>query len=64
MRKVFMLVILLFVWVLLLSQPIISFEKLKYDFGEIKEEAGPHEYSFKYVNDGDEVFQITNVKPG
>jgi len=52
------------IWGLLLSQPIIEFETLKYDFGNIKEEAGPHEFDFNFINIGDVPFRLLNVKAG
>ena len=64
MKKIIVIIIMLITWVLLLSQPIIEFETLKYDFGKIKEEAGPHEFDFKFVNTGNESFRIINVKAG
>ena len=64
MRRIVIINILLLAWVILQSQPIIEFETLRHDYGEIKEEAGPHEFNFKFINAGDEVFQLTNVKPG
>ena len=64
MRRIIVITILLITWTSLLSQPIIEFETLKYDFGEIKEEAGPHEFDFKFINTGDESFRLINVKAG
>jgi len=64
MKKIISIVILLFATVLLLSQPIIEFETLVYDYGRIKEEAGPHEVDFKFVNTGDEPFRIIKVTAG
>jgi len=55
---------LLSVGLLLLAQPIIEFETLIYDFGRIKEEAGPHKVDFKFSNTGDEPFRILKVKAG
>ena len=59
-----MITILLLTWVLLLSQPIIEFKTLKYNFGNIKEEAGPHEFDFSFINTGDESFRLIKVKAG
>ena len=64
MKKIIIIVILLFVGVLILAQPIIEFETLVYDFGRIKEEAGPYNVDFKFSNTGDESFRLTKVKTG
>lgn len=64
MKKAIALIILLLIWVLLLSQPIIEFETLVYDFGRIKEEAGPYNVDFKFSNTGDESFRLIKVKAG
>ncbi|MCK5051829.1 MAG: DUF1573 domain-containing protein [Candidatus Cloacimonetes bacterium] len=64
MKKIIVIIILLFVGVLLLSQPIIEFETLKYDYGRIKEEAGPHKVDFNFFNTGDEPFRILKVTAG
>ncbi len=56
MRRIVIISILLLAWVILQSQPIIEFETLRHDFGEIKEEAGPYEFNFKFINAGDETF--------
>ena len=64
MRRLIVIIVMLITWVLLLSQPIIEFETLKYDFGKIKEEAGPHEFDFKFVNTGNESFRLIKVKAG
>ena len=64
MKRITLLLILLFVCVLLLSQPIIEFETLEYDFGRIKEEEGPHKVDFEFSNTGDESFHLLDVKAG
>ena len=64
MKRVFVLIIILFIWVSLLSLPIIEFETLKYDFGRIKEEEGPHQIDFKFSNTGDEPFRLIDVNAG
>ncbi len=64
MKKIILIVILLFTAVLLLSQPIIEFETLLYDYGRIKEEEGPHKVDFKFFNTGDEPFRIIKVDAG
>jgi len=64
MKRKIIFTYLILAWVILQGQPIIEFETLRHDFGEIKEEAGPHEYSFKFFNVGNEAFQLKNVKPG
>lgn len=64
MKRIVVIVMLLSVGLLLLAQPIIEFETLIYDFGRIKEEAGPHKVDFKFSNTGDEPFRILKVKAG
>jgi len=64
MKRIIIITILLVAGTLLLSQPIIEFKTLKHDFGKIKEEAGPHEFDFKFINTGDESFRLINVKAG
>lgn len=64
MKKAIVLITLLLIWVLLLSQPNLEFETLVYDFGRIKEEAGPYNVDFKFSNTGDESFHLIKVKAG
>lgn len=64
MKRVIVIVILLLAGTLLLSQPIIEFETLIYDYGRIKEEEGPHKFDFKFSNTGDEPFRIIRVHAG
>lgn len=44
--------------------PSIEFETKKYDYGTIKEEAGPAKCTFHFKNVGDAPLKLTNVKPG
>ncbi len=44
------------------SQGALSFEKTTHDFGEVKEENGPVEYSFLFTNTGDQSIKITSVR--
>ena len=44
------------------GQKSIVFDKVDHDFGEIREEGGYAEYTFNFVNQGDEPIRITNVK--
>jgi len=64
MKRAIAFILIMFIWVLLVSQPIIEFETLKYDFGRIKEEGGPHQIDFKFSNTGDKSFRLLNVKAG
>ena len=64
MKRIIIITILLIAWVLLISQPIIEFETLEYNFGKIIEEEGPHEFDFKFINTGDASFRLINVKAG
>ncbi|WP_370089690.1 DUF1573 domain-containing protein [Ekhidna sp.] len=61
MKSVFCLVILLST-VSVFGQSKLNFPVSDYDFGEIKEEGGAAEYTFHFVNVGEEPIQITNVK--
>ena len=64
MKRIIVIITFLLAGVLLLSQPIIEFETLVYDFGRIKEEEGPHGFDFKFSNTGDESFRLIRVKAG
>ena len=46
----------------IMGQGILEFEKDLYDFGQIKEQDGATEYSFLFVNVGDQPLQIRDVK--
>jgi len=47
---------------IILAQPKIEFDKTDHDFGDIEEEGGYAEFTFNFVNEGDEPIKITNVK--
>ncbi len=64
MKRIIVIAFFLLVAVILLSQPIIEFETLIYDYGRIKEEEGPHKFDFKFSNTGDEPFRIIRVHAG
>ena len=64
MKRIVVMIIFLLTWMLLLSQPLIEFERLEYDFGKIKEEVGPHKVDFKFSNTGDAPFHLIKVKAG
>ena len=64
MKRIIIITILLLTWLLLLSQPIIEFETLEQDIGKIKEESGPHQIDFKYINTGSEPLRLLDVKAG
>ncbi|MEP0986456.1 DUF1573 domain-containing protein [Ekhidna sp.] len=44
------------------AQPNLSFEITDYNFGELNEEGGSAEYTFKFVNSGDAPIKVTAVK--
>ena len=44
------------------SEPIISFEKSEYDFGNIKEKEGSVEYVFIFSNTGDKPLKLIDVE--
>jgi Protein of unknown function (DUF1573) len=64
MKRFVVLIIILFLCSLLFSKSVIAFEKLEYNFGRIKEEAGPHKVDFKFTNTGNEPFRLVKVKAG
>jgi len=64
MKRIIMVSFIMLAAAILMSQPIIEFEKLEHNFGRIKEEAGPHEVEFTFTNTGDEPFRLINVKAG
>ncbi|WP_420575730.1 DUF1573 domain-containing protein [Ekhidna sp.] len=61
MRAIFSILALLF-FATVYSQSKLEFEKTDHDFGDIMEEAGPAEFTFRFVNKGDEPITITRVK--
>lgn len=58
----FLCISALFVLMTSMGQSKLDFIKVDHDFGEIKEESGPAEFTFHFVNVGDEPIRITNVK--
>jgi hypothetical protein len=64
MKRLFALILILSSTFLLFSQPIIKFDTLEYDFGDIKEDEGPYEYNYVFQNTGDEPLKLTKVKAG
>lgn len=60
--RVFLSVSALFVVMTTLSQSKLDFVTENHDFGEIREEAGPAEFTFHFVNIGDDPIRITGVK--
>lgn len=44
------------------AQSKLDFAEVDHDFGEIREEGGAAEFTFRFVNSGDEPIRITNVK--
>lgn len=44
------------------AQPVIEFEKLKHDFGTIREEGGSQKYRFVFTNKGKSPLNIKNVQ--
>ncbi|WP_425392392.1 DUF1573 domain-containing protein [Ekhidna sp.] len=61
MKAIFSFISLLF-FLNLTGQPKLSFEVTDHDFGNILEEAGPVEYTFNFVNNGETPIKITGVK--
>jgi len=64
MQKYLILFLILAVAAILNSLADIKFENTIHDFGEIKEENGPHENTFVFTNTGNEPFKLTKVKAG
>lgn len=46
------------------KKAVIKFDKLEYDYGTIKEEAGKAKCRFTFTNQGDDTLKIISVKPG
>lgn len=61
MRAIFSTLTLVF-FITAYGQSKLVFEKTDHNFGDIREESGPAEYMFKFVNTGDESIKITSVK--
>jgi archaellum component FlaG (FlaF/FlaG flagellin family) len=66
MKKVFLLVSLLFVFGMAAqaqqADTTLKFTKLAHDFGEIVQNSGPQTYAFEFTNTGTEPILITDVK--
>lgn len=62
MKIAIIIVLILLSFVLLFSKPIIKFDALEHDFGNIKEDGGPYEYEFIFLNTGDEPLKLIKVK--
>ncbi|WP_436517298.1 DUF1573 domain-containing protein [Ekhidna sp. To15] len=60
--RLFLSISTLFVFITTMGQSKLDFEKLDHDFGEIREENGPAEFTFGFVNVGEEPIRITSVK--
>lgn len=61
MKAIFSLLVLMIVGVTY-GQSKLDFEVKDHDFGEIEEMGGPAEFTFNFVNNGDEPIRITHVK--
>ena len=64
MQKFLILFLILAVAAILNSLADIKFKNTIHDFGEIKEEEGPYEYTFEFNNTGNKPFKLTKVKAG
>ena len=62
MKHMLSLATLIFTFGLLAHAQTLKFDNNQHDFGTIKEEGGPVEYIFTYVNSGKEAVALTNVK--
>ena len=60
--RFFLLLTLVFVSTIISAQSKLNFEINDHNFGDINEEAGPVEYTFKFINNSDKEIKITNVK--
>ena len=45
------------------AQPKLNFDKMRHDYGTIKEEAGKQEAVFNFTNTGDSILVLTRVQP-
>ena len=64
MKKLMFIVFILLCIGLLFSAPIIKFDSLKYNFGDIKEEGNYYDHEYKFTNEGSEPLKIEKVKAG
>ena len=64
MKRLLTVVLILSFALLLFSKPMMKFETLEYDFGDIKEGDGPYEHDYVFSNTGDEPLKIIKVKAG
>ena len=60
--KIFLLLILFVIALTLAADPVISFNFLSHNFGDIKEEDGKVSYDFTFTNTGDDTLKIIKVK--
>lgn len=63
MKKLVLLFSFFLSFTLLFSQPKIEFQKLKHDFGTMKEEGGRKTYDFVFINSGNAVLAVTQIVP-
>jgi len=64
MKKIGLVVLMLFVIYSLFAQPKIEFDTMTHEFGDIKEDEGPYEIDFNFTNTGDEPLKLIKVKAG
>ncbi|MBN2238850.1 MAG: DUF1573 domain-containing protein [Dehalococcoidales bacterium] len=62
MKKCIPFLIMLLLSAILSAVPVMEFTETVHDFGMIREEKGPVEYSFGFENTGDAPLQITSVR--
>ncbi len=60
--RLFLSIPALLIFLTSVGQSKLDFAEVDHDFGEIKEESGPAEFTFHFVNNGEEPIQITSVK--
>ena len=61
-KKIILIIILSLLALILAAEPIIEFNQIKHDFGDIKEEDGSVTHDFIFTNTGNEPLTLVKVK--
>jgi len=61
-KKIILIIILSLIALILAAEPIIEFNQLNHNFGDIKEEDGSVTHEFTFTNTGDEPLILVKVK--
>lgn len=63
MKRIFFVLMMLVIVSGISAQPRLKFDKVRHDYGTIKEEGGKQKAVFNFTNTGDSVLVITRVQP-